>query len=141
MYVHNFDGDFFGEGPDKKRQLVNQVPYMLGTCDSEFSWILPTMMKLPSTANEEAVLKFLKMPLIEAMGEEQATKVAAQSFAAMVQVYKHKSPFTESAAEFPLYILRRALSDQVNLISSHVAKTLNLNCYSILVVSWGVPTS
>ena len=116
MYVHNLDGDFFTEGPDKKRQLVNQVPYMLGTCDSEFSWLLPTAMKLPTTADEEACLKFIKMPLIKAMGEEQATKVAAQSFAAMVQVYKHKSPFSESAAEFPLYILRRALSDQVNFI-------------------------
>ena len=136
MYVHNLDGDFFTEGPDKKRQLVNQVPYMLGTCDSEFSWLLPTAMKLPTTADEEACLKFIKMPLIKAMGDEQATKVAAQSFAAMVQVYKHKSPFSESAAEFPLYILRRALSDQVNL-SNEVTIESNL----ILVVSWSIFTS
>ena len=113
MFVHNIDDDFFAVSPDKKQEMTNKVPYMIGTNNAEHSWLLPFVMHLPPVADEALVQKFLGGPLIAAMGEEQAAKVAKQAYDGMVQVYSGKSPFAKDAAEFPLYIFKRAMADQV----------------------------
>ena len=113
MFVHNMDDDFFAVSPDLKQEMTNKVPYMIGTNNAEHSWLLPFIMHLPPVADEALVQKFIGGPLIAVMGEELAAKVAKQAYDGMVQVYGANAPFAKDTADFPLYVFKRAMADQV----------------------------
>jgi len=111
-FLYNFDNDFFVENPREGLQMQNKVPYMIGNCDAEYGWLLPTVMQSPSEAPKNAVLDMIKKPLAGHMDDKQATSMAAAIYDGMSKVYAKHSPFSENSDSYHPYILRRALADQ-----------------------------
>ena len=145
-YKFNIDDDYFVDAPSENVKMASQnVPYMLGTCDSEMGFLLPSFMqlgdkKMPREQLIGIIAKFIgASPKCATLEESVIKKIAEGAFAAMESIYGKHSPFDSTDEEFPRYCYLKALADQFfmggYLRALENCETNKVYCYSMNIQS------